>query len=402
LNDKLRLGLVFSYREGWIGGSYYLLNLLSALKQVLPEDRPEITVLGYAESDFEPVRALDYPEISYRVMSEHKPGAVLGFGNRISQKLIGRPLRYPPALDEEIDILYPAATHPRYRRIPHKLFWIPDFQEEYLPEMFGPERVANRRRVRGRVARLAREIVFSSQDAARDFRRFYPDSRARAHVLSFAVTHPDLSQVDIDQLRRRYELGQRRLFLVSNQFWKHKNHKVVLEALHVLACDGQQDDFLICFSGKEEDSRNPGYVGEIRAIVQQYGLQEQVRFLGFMDRADQLRLMQTAVAVIQPSLFEGWSTVIEDAKALGVPVIASDLPVHAEQLGPEGVFFARKDARELARKILLALNGQIAEGAAPGAYTGSVRAFGEQFVEILAKITKPAERGPIAASGSEL
>ncbi len=39
------------------------------------------------------------------------------------------------------------------------------------------------------------------------------------------------------------------------------------------------------------------------------------------------------MAVVQPSHFEGWSTLVEDAKTLGKPLFVSNLPVHREQLG---------------------------------------------------------------------
>jgi glycosyltransferase involved in cell wall biosynthesis len=61
--------------------------------------------------------------------------------------------------------------------------------------------------------------------------------------------------------------------------------------------------------------------------------------------------MKHAVAVIQPSLFEGWSTVIEDAMAMNQSIIASDLEVNYEQLGEKGVFFDRNDAVALAFKV---------------------------------------------------
>jgi glycosyltransferase involved in cell wall biosynthesis len=41
--------------------------------------------------------------------------------------------------------------------------------------------------------------------------------------------------------------------------------------------------------------------------------------------------MRAAALIIQPSRFEGWSTVVQDAKALGRPLICSDIPVHREQ-----------------------------------------------------------------------
>ncbi len=55
-------------------------------------------------------------------------------------------------------------------------------------------------------------------------------------------------------------------------------------------------------------------------------------FLGIIPRSEQIQLYRFAAAVVQPSQFEGWSTVIEDAKALGRPIIASSIDVHKEQL----------------------------------------------------------------------
>jgi hypothetical protein len=58
--------------------------------------------------------------------------------------------------------------------------------------------------------------------------------------------------------------------------------------------------------------------------------------------------MKHALAVIQPSFFEGWSTVIEDGKALGQYILAADIPVNREQLEANASFFDNKNAGELA------------------------------------------------------
>lgn len=62
--------------------------------------------------------------------------------------------------------------------------------------------------------------------------------------------------------------------------------------------------------------------------------------------------MKHSQAVLQPSLFEGWSTVIEDAISLQVPVVASSLPVNIEHLGPEGNYFDAHDEERLAEILL--------------------------------------------------
>jgi glycosyltransferase involved in cell wall biosynthesis len=80
-------------------------------------------------------------------------------------------------------------------------------------------------------------------------------------------------------------------------------------------------------------------------------LDDNIIFLGFLPRMEQIALMKYAAAVIQPSLFEGWNTTIEDAKFLGKHIIASDIATHKEQLGPDGIYFDPEDASSLAEAI---------------------------------------------------
>ena len=61
--------------------------------------------------------------------------------------------------------------------------------------------------------------------------------------------------------------------------------------------------------------------------------------------------MRRSLAVIQPSLFEGWSTVVEDARVLGKILIISDFAVHVEQNPPRAMFFAKDSAEDLAQKL---------------------------------------------------
>ena len=62
-----------------------------------------------------------------------------------------------------------------------------------------------------------------------------------------------------------------------------------------------------------------------------YHLEKNFIFLGVIPYKDVLGLMRAAVAVINPSVMEGWSTTVEEAKSLGLPLILSDIPVHREQ-----------------------------------------------------------------------
>ncbi len=58
--------------------------------------------------------------------------------------------------------------------------------------------------------------------------------------------------------------------------------------------------------------------------------------------------MRACTALINPSLSEGWSTTVEEAKSLGVPMLLSDLRVHREQAGDCAYYFDPEAAGQLA------------------------------------------------------
>jgi hypothetical protein len=61
--------------------------------------------------------------------------------------------------------------------------------------------------------------------------------------------------------------------------------------------------------------------------------------------------MKKAIAIVQPTTFEGWSTVIEDGKALNQYVVASNIAVNIEQIEDNVSFFNPQDSNQLAEII---------------------------------------------------
>ncbi|HEY5812828.1 MAG TPA: glycosyltransferase, partial [Terrimicrobiaceae bacterium] len=120
----------------------------------------------------------------------------------------------------------------------------------------------------------------------------------------------------------------------------------------------------------------------------QLGITEQVHFLGHVPYEDMISLMRCATLVIQPSLFEGWNTTIEDAKALGRPLICSDIPVHREQAPDALGFFEPTSAADLAHLIgsrypqLDAGPGRLAEVEALSRSKAQAAAFGRSLLSL--------------------
>jgi glycosyltransferase involved in cell wall biosynthesis len=347
---RKKLGLVFLYDEQWIGGTYYLLNLVNALNSLEDSDKPEIIVFSDNES-FERLESeTGYPHLIFESFSKSEYSNGEKLLNKLSVKILGKKLvtkRYK----NKLDALFIMQRSEYLESIPsdRRIYWIPDFQDKRFPQFFSDERLGNTHQRNLWIHAHAKKLILSSEAVKKDWEHFYPDFEGKSTVVHFAVTHPEYDSLDIIKLREKYNLPDE-YFFSPNQFWAHKNHIVVLEAAKILKERG--DPVIVAFSGKENDNRNPGYTESLKDYVAQHKLEDVVRFLGFLDRREQLKLMKHAKAIIQPSLFEGWSTVIEDAMAMNQPVIASDIEVNAEQLGDKGIFFRKNNPENLAKVLM--------------------------------------------------
>jgi glycosyltransferase involved in cell wall biosynthesis len=340
---------MYAYTGDWIAGVYYVCNIIKALN-FLPEDiKPELRILYCKSSSLEHIEAIEYPYIEY-VCIPDKSRIKIYINNLVKIFL----LRYnllKNKLPEQLGNLFLADLSYNLSKIQQTIVWVPDFQEKYLSQFFLKTTIYNRHLYYKAIIKHNSDIVFSSDNAKNDFNKFYPHNTNKKHVLKFVsiINLEELFKSDETKLRDKYSLT-RPYFIVSNQFWAHKNHIVILKALKIAR--EKNSEILVVFTGKEYDCRNPEYTDSLKTFVKENNLRDNVKFLGFVDRMDQLMLIKHSIAAIQPSLFEGWSTVVEDCKTIGKHIILSNLPVHIEQINERVTFFAPLNEQGLAEILL--------------------------------------------------
>jgi glycosyltransferase involved in cell wall biosynthesis len=261
--------------------------------------------------------------------------------------LLGRdPTVYRLLQAARVDVVFEAALFFGWRLPIPSVAWIPDLQHLFLPQLFS--RSAWWRREIGFRAQIAsgRIIMSSSEDTRQACERAYPGSRGRVHAVRFAVRAPlVLSHEAARAVADRYSLPES-FFFMPNQFWVHKNHRLVLSALDVLRKRGKT--IYVVATGKQLDTRNPTYAESLLSEVRAMGLERQFIAPGLLPYSDLGALMQASMALVNPSLFEGWSTTVEEARSAGVPMVLSDLDVHREQAGDKATYFDRTSADSLA------------------------------------------------------
>ncbi|MBT1700515.1 glycosyltransferase [Fulvivirgaceae bacterium PWU4] len=380
---RLKIGVIFNFSKSWMGGVIYVINLVNALNFLDDEDKPEI-ILFYNPTLAEFTKEIQYPYLKL---------VQRNFGNLYKQYLFsmlkGKNLFAESLVNEfDLDGLYPLNDQPvpasKAFRKPGFVAaaWFPDLQHKFYPQFFTKSQLILREARLRLLLKNTDHLVLSSYDVASHFRKFYKlrDSM-KVHVLHFAsIIDEKASNGNIDQLREKYKLPAS-YYLVSNQFHNHKNHTVVLKALALLKA--QNEKVHVAFTGKMESAINQAYISELKALISDNALDDRISLLGVIPRQDQLCLMKHAKAIVQPSLFEGWSTVIEDAISLQVPVIASDLDVNIEQLGEKGIFFKPHDEKKLA-ELLASFPGRQGQ-ALYQKYEDRLKTFAMNFVSIFGK-----------------
>ncbi len=324
----------------WIGGLNYYVNLYQALLS-LPERRVQPVLLGSPAGLPAPLDAcptMPCPSLGPRTPS----GWIDAFGRRVlgNGGLFARELA-----KHDIDLLSHCIWLGKRSPVP-ALCWLADFQHRHLPHMFPPAELKKRLGQDADTARNAQAIVVSSQDARQDFLNNHPDAADKTHVLRFVAHSPAQDTLPgLDDVLAAHGIDEP-YFHVPNQLWAHKNHIVVAEALALLAKSGSAP--LVVSTGAMQDYRNPGFFESLKARLEQAGVAERFRFLGLIPYPEVAVLMRGAVAMINPSLFEGWSTTVEEAKSLGKRLILSGLGVHREQAPERSLFFDPGDAAQLA------------------------------------------------------
>jgi glycosyltransferase involved in cell wall biosynthesis len=123
-----------------------------------------------------------------------------------------------------------------------------------------------------------------------------------------------------------------------------------LKALKILR-DAGHEDIIVVSTGNTSDYRAPGYFEEIKAFIKDNNLENNYKILGLIPYDDVQALAEQCHAYINPSLFEGWSTTVEEAKYRGKCIILSELKVHREQNPKHGIFFDPHDEKSLAEKM---------------------------------------------------
>ena len=230
-----------------------------------------------------------------------------------------------------------------------------DLQHVHFPENFKPGALEARRRLYAQSARRASAIIASSDFVRDDIIRHLEVPPEKVHRIPVAC-NPDvlagLARFTADDARRQYALPETFAFYPA-QFWPHKNHIRLVEALTIVRSRAPRAEFKLVCAGCRQHSGWPA----LEEALDQFGMRDHVTFLDFIPTEHLAGVYRASLFCVMPSLFEASSYPVIEAQTLGVPAMCSDVTSLSElTTDGAGLLFDPHSAEDIAEKMLRWLN----------------------------------------------
>lgn len=185
-------------------------------------------------------------------------------------------------------------------------------------------------------------VLADSQATAADLRRFYGTSPQKIRVVYPGVDGDKLraSAADVAAARAKYGLPER-YFLFVGTLQPRKNIKRLAQAFARWRQEQDDGETALVLAGGKGWLFDDSWLEGAR----------NVRLSGYVDAADKAGLLRGAIALVLPSLYEGFGFPAVEAMHAGTPVIASKTSSLGEIVGEAGLLIDPLNVAEMAEAM---------------------------------------------------
>jgi glycosyltransferase involved in cell wall biosynthesis len=339
------------------GITTYALNLIPYLNCLQPKYLSPITLPGEAEQ--------------YRIPVAGDMTAEFGLKGHIKRLWWTQTQLPRMASENKASLVFcPLPEAPRGQQVPFVLT-----MHDLIPLRFSrpwsPTRLYYRHYLPGLLSE-ARHILCNSQATADDVMTVFGCSANKLSVIPLAY----------DESRFRWmDLPRSNYFLCLGRSAPHKNWGRVLAAFAQLPQRSQYELWLV---GPTDLRFTPRLIAQ----AQELGITDQLKVLDFLEPDALVKVINQAIALVFPSLWEGFGLPIVEAMACGTPVITSNISPMAEIAGDGALLVdpLRVESITLAMKRLTQaeeLRSDLRRAGFSNLHRFSQRHMGEATLEVL-------------------
>ncbi len=196
-------------------------------------------------------------------------------------------------------------------------------------------------------ARVATHVLADSAATRSDLISFYgtPPEKITIAYPGLADTETSVHVYTPKEIKARYGI-EREYFLYLGTLHPRKNLSRLIAAFASLP-----QNVMLVLAGKEGWHHT-----ELLIQIRRLGLEERVLFTGYVDKEEKTALLRGALALVFPSLYEGFGFPVLEAQACGCPVITSTTSSLPEVAGDAALLVDPTSTDAIASAMLRIMN----------------------------------------------
>ncbi len=210
---------------------------------------------------------------------------------------------------------------------------------DFFPAEAKAERLRHFRQMLRKATRIAAISGFSRQEA---IRQGADAMRIREIPIRMAS-----SRREAPMERMPFNLEMHSYVLYPANLWRHKNHELLLTAFAIARKQGLPSNITLVCTGHGGERLSP-----LKQLAEDLDLSECVLFSGFINEQELETLYQHSLAVVFPSLYEGFGMPVIEAMARGIPVACSNTSALGEVAGAAALLFHPGNPQQIADALL--------------------------------------------------
>lgn len=219
---------------------------------------------------------------------------------------------------------------------------IHDIGFDRFPELYKPVQIWYHRFATKRAVQRARAIITVSEFSKKELIDIYGADPSRVFVTHLGYDSDTYTATgDTAQVREKYGIGERYLIFVGRLEEKKNIRRIIAAFRRARAQDPELELVLVGAPGH-------GYAGTAAAIRGDASIHE----LSWLPADEVAALYRGALALVFPSLYEGFGLPIIEAQACGCPVITSNRCSMPEVGGSGAYYVDPEDEGDLAGAIM--------------------------------------------------
>lgn len=217
-----------------------------------------------------------------------------------------------------------------------------DLQVLAYPSFFSPEerrqRLGHLRQLRQQAQRIAAISEFSCQEGLR-----HGLDPQRLRTIPIQIPPPQADTANHPPL----DLTSGGYLLYPANLWPHKNHELLFTAFAMACAQGLPPQLKLVCTGDGLQRRQG-----LEQLCQGLQIGERVLLPGYVSQADLQALYAHSLAVVFPSLYEGFGMPVIEAMARRIPVCCSNSTALAEVAGDAALLVDPRHPQQIATALL--------------------------------------------------